>query len=581
MRDPKVVRENRRKMLDLISFVEGGTDYGTIVGGKQKFTDYADHPRIVGLTTAAGPSTAAGRYQITATTYDALRKKFNFPRSFSPAIQDEMAIRLIQERGALPYVDDGDFWGAINKLSGVPGRSSPIWEGFPGNNSPGQHPRSRAQIDRFLAFGGTGMPTGDEPFTPEETLIMSRVGIPLSRQMADDALSAVKARLAELGPLVDKDREALMADAMQMREDLESSDAAIAQQIQDRPIQEERPTWARAVGSILGGRTAKTMEDERTLRREQIQQQHNDLINLAIDRNKRLADAYMKVGDMVNAAKYTTNALKHAAELKKQEELERLAIQTQGDIDVANVRAQGSGAGTGSGTGKAAASPYMDVGEYGKEISTTFAKFMDKRGNIVNEDKLRASIAQLRHSEHTPLSWMQGLIGLEPGKNAILPWNKKKPFFDTKNKQHREVLNSAAEHLFTQEELDNPETGLKATQRWLGTRLAKAGQLPADTPPAESSGEPTEGDHLMKLRSEAADIVKKLAETRRAAGMPLQEARTQQIKGMIERLNEIKRVLKMYGVDLQFHGEESRGRGVLREPGYDPGISVSTTRKGY
>jgi muramidase (phage lysozyme) len=70
--------------------------YNTIVGGDQ-FEGYKSHPGIVGVVTSAGDSTAAGRYQITNTTWKELSKKYNLT-DFSPENQDLAAWLLAQER---------------------------------------------------------------------------------------------------------------------------------------------------------------------------------------------------------------------------------------------------------------------------------------------------------------------------------------------------------------------------------------------------------------------------------------------------------------------------------------------------
>ena len=104
---------NRKKMLDLIAKAEGA-DYDTIVGGN-KFNDFSAHPNIVGLRTKEGPSTAAGRYQITGTTYNDIAPKLGLS-DFSKETQDRIALALIERAGALDLVDKGDFYGAISKL---------------------------------------------------------------------------------------------------------------------------------------------------------------------------------------------------------------------------------------------------------------------------------------------------------------------------------------------------------------------------------------------------------------------------------------------------------------------------------
>jgi muramidase (phage lysozyme) len=92
-----------RNLLNMIAMVESGGDYNVIVGeGKSipgapgSFESFADHPRIVGMETSAGKSTAAGRYQITATTWDFLKSKYPDLTDFSPKAQDRAAWRLAQ-----------------------------------------------------------------------------------------------------------------------------------------------------------------------------------------------------------------------------------------------------------------------------------------------------------------------------------------------------------------------------------------------------------------------------------------------------------------------------------------------------
>jgi muramidase (phage lysozyme) len=83
--------------LDAIASAEGtGGDYNIIVGG-QKF-EGVEHPNIVGVVTKAGPSTAAGKYQITKQTWDYLKGKYSDLGDFSPQNQDKAAFYLAKER---------------------------------------------------------------------------------------------------------------------------------------------------------------------------------------------------------------------------------------------------------------------------------------------------------------------------------------------------------------------------------------------------------------------------------------------------------------------------------------------------
>ena len=91
-----------------------GADYDTIVGGK-KFTDYSKHPNVVGVTTKEGPSTAAGKYQITKTTYDQYAPKLGIT-DFSPTSQDAIAKAILKDKDAEKDIIKGDFDSAHSKL---------------------------------------------------------------------------------------------------------------------------------------------------------------------------------------------------------------------------------------------------------------------------------------------------------------------------------------------------------------------------------------------------------------------------------------------------------------------------------
>lgn len=146
-----------------------GTDiaYQTFYGGKI-FNDLSDHPVITGelkgvtlppdMCRAAGypggvcVSTAAGAYQITRPTWNAVRQAGAWgPRlnDFSKASQDEAARRLLVKVGAAPYIDTGDFANAIARASGT-------WASLPGSKAQ-QNPKSMdyalARIDEAIAQG--------------------------------------------------------------------------------------------------------------------------------------------------------------------------------------------------------------------------------------------------------------------------------------------------------------------------------------------------------------------------------------------------------------------------------------------
>lgn len=147
---------NRSKFLNFIGAAEGA-DYGTIVGGKQIVTDFSKHPNVVGLQTANGSSTAAGKYQITNTTWKELAPKVG-ATDFTPENQDKVALALIARRGAADDVDSGDFNAAIGKL----GKE---WASMP-SSTYGQNKRSPEWVAAHFAKAPTQL--GQAPTQSEQ-----------------------------------------------------------------------------------------------------------------------------------------------------------------------------------------------------------------------------------------------------------------------------------------------------------------------------------------------------------------------------------------------------------------------------
>ena len=108
---------NVNNYLEFLNKAEGSPDYNTIVGGG-KFYDYSKHPDTVGTTTKEGPSKAAGKWQITKQTYDDVAPKLGIT-DFSPESQKKIALKLIQDKGALEDIQKGDYKAANEKLGSV------------------------------------------------------------------------------------------------------------------------------------------------------------------------------------------------------------------------------------------------------------------------------------------------------------------------------------------------------------------------------------------------------------------------------------------------------------------------------
>ncbi len=142
IKDPQQ-RKNAAAFLDTIGLSEGA-NHNTLVG-KGKFnrevTDLSRHPNVVGMRTKDGPSTAAGKYQITNSTWKSLGKKPG--DSFSPEEQDKAAIALIKRRGAWNDVLAGNWDAAVAKLGNE-------WQSLPSGTSPNQGKHSKAQFYKYL-----------------------------------------------------------------------------------------------------------------------------------------------------------------------------------------------------------------------------------------------------------------------------------------------------------------------------------------------------------------------------------------------------------------------------------------------
>ena len=82
-------------------------------------------------------STAAGAYQITKPTYLRLMARLK-TTDFSPMTQDEMALELAREKGALSEIDNGNIVAAVAHLASV-------WASLPGSAA-GQGTRTVAFI---------------------------------------------------------------------------------------------------------------------------------------------------------------------------------------------------------------------------------------------------------------------------------------------------------------------------------------------------------------------------------------------------------------------------------------------------
>ncbi|UCJ18284.1 glycoside hydrolase family 104 protein [Pseudomonas sp. MM211] len=118
--------------LDMLAWSEGTSTiphsddgYNVLVGGTL-FGDYRAHPRqLIDLPRYRIKSTAAGRYQFLARTWDSIVSLYRFHGRFTPEAQDLAAVKLLDECGALAHIRDGRIERAITA-------AAPIWASLPG-----------------------------------------------------------------------------------------------------------------------------------------------------------------------------------------------------------------------------------------------------------------------------------------------------------------------------------------------------------------------------------------------------------------------------------------------------------------
>lgn len=144
---------NERAFLDMIAYAEGTTGpngYATAFGGGL-IPSLADHPRkYYQFTNGRGETlktSAAGRYQFLARTWDALADKLGLP-DFGPQSQDAAALELIRQRGALADVRAGRTTQAIAKCA-------PIWASLPGAGYAQPERKLSTLVAQYRAAGGT------------------------------------------------------------------------------------------------------------------------------------------------------------------------------------------------------------------------------------------------------------------------------------------------------------------------------------------------------------------------------------------------------------------------------------------
>lgn len=124
--------ENVQRCLGMISRSEGTNGnydvmvFGTVISspnfpqliGKKdvRIPSYERYPNILVAVNSKLKSSAAGKYQILRATYASSAASMNI-RDFSPHSQDLLAVELIRNRGAIPFILKGDIEGALTKTT--------------------------------------------------------------------------------------------------------------------------------------------------------------------------------------------------------------------------------------------------------------------------------------------------------------------------------------------------------------------------------------------------------------------------------------------------------------------------------
>lgn len=161
-------RANRRAFLAVLRYAEGTEDangyravYGHTPSAPKLVGSLGQHPvqsgewRGAPLTDAQcrgaglGPgciTTAAGAYQMTLPTWTRMRQALGLT-DFGPASQDQAALRLIADLGALQDIDAGRFDAAVPKLART-------WASLPGAGYDGQPEKSIAALRQVYAGAG-------------------------------------------------------------------------------------------------------------------------------------------------------------------------------------------------------------------------------------------------------------------------------------------------------------------------------------------------------------------------------------------------------------------------------------------
>ncbi len=145
---PYRITPERRALLNTIRFAEGTWKGGSMAGyqvlyGGGRFADLSRHPEIT--VRRRYTSAAAGAYQFLPTTWNQAAQRLGL-RDFRPDSQDQAALHLMQQRGALVAFDRQGL------SAEVLARLAPEWASLPtlqGGSHYGQPVKGREELKRF------------------------------------------------------------------------------------------------------------------------------------------------------------------------------------------------------------------------------------------------------------------------------------------------------------------------------------------------------------------------------------------------------------------------------------------------
>lgn len=145
---PYRITPERRALLNTIRYAEGTWKGGSVAGyqvlyGGGRFADLSRHPEIT--VRRRYTSAAAGAYQFLPTTWNQTAQRLGL-RDFRPDSQDQAALHLMQQRGALVAFDRQGL------SAEVLARLAPEWASLPtlqGGSHYGQPVKGRQELKRF------------------------------------------------------------------------------------------------------------------------------------------------------------------------------------------------------------------------------------------------------------------------------------------------------------------------------------------------------------------------------------------------------------------------------------------------